>query len=143
MTELEARIALLQQQMDATRPWVKGGESLAPRCWGVKLEDGTGITVGAEWFNSLTESNVVMTFPGHWTFEVRDHDGNGDEIAYWPHAHDGISEIGYTVERAMRDACSEFLCYCRDQLRKYEAGLAAQADALGFDRAAFEAELKA
>jgi hypothetical protein len=76
--------------------------------------------VGLYWFNPLTEADIVLTFEPSYTAEIRDHNGDGDDLMPWWYA-DAISDPDETQESCMHHAIDYFVWECRDALKDYIA----------------------
>lgn len=85
--------------------------------------------VGFSWFNHLTEADVVMTLSDKWELELRDHDGDGDDVtapfqAVWSSF---IAETDTTLENVVETAMKFCVGYVEDRESAYMEALYAKA----------------
>lgn len=81
--------------------------------------------VGLSWSNPLTDADIVLTLSRGLQAEIRDHDGEGDDMLpswYW----DCVSDPDTSDESIMLTAINCFVWDCRDALNDYYARCAAR-----------------
>jgi hypothetical protein len=78
------------------------------------------VSVGLDWFNPLTDSNVILTLTPGGEMELRDHDGDGEDLTPWWYC-DLISDINWAGDYG--DAYRAFFYHVRDQTTDYHKRL--------------------
>ena len=81
--------------------------------------------VGLSWSNPLTDADIVLTIPRGLYAEIRDHDGDGDNLIPWWYA-DGVSDPDTSDGALILTAINCFIWHCRDVLNEYNRRLAAR-----------------
>ena len=81
--------------------------------------------VGLAWFNPLTDSEMVLTIPKNLHAEIRDHDGEGEDLTpFW--FADALSDPECSDGSIILDAISCFIWECRDVEVEYARRLSLQ-----------------
>ncbi len=112
---------------------------------------------GLQWFNPLTEADVVLTVPQDMMYDICDGEAtvllpcytwDGIQKKWWPSAFlEGErdctdEELTYVFGRTVRQAYGDFMGYVIEQRTKYLDGLMRQAKKAGVTRESIDEWIK-